>query len=64
MSNVNRIFSGGKSGETQGRNVNLATSMVKRSPIFNHVPAEKTEPSSPFANYNCRSVESLYSVDS
>lgn len=65
MSNVNRIFSGGKATDSQGRSANLAGSMFKRAPIFNHVATDKTtEASSPFANYNCRSVESLYSADS
>ena len=65
MSSVNRIFAGGKGGDSQGRSANMAGSMFKRTPIFNHVSTDRTtELSSPFANYNCRSVESLYSADS
>jgi hypothetical protein len=40
MSN-NRIFSSGMRQEQmmQGRSANLTGAMIKRSPIFNHVPA-------------------------
>jgi len=42
MSNVNRIFSGGKGTDSQGRSANLAGSMFKRAPIFNHVATDKS----------------------
>ena len=49
MSN-NRIYAGSRY-EPQGRNANLAGTMFKRAPIFNHTPNERQIESSPFANY-------------
>ena len=49
MSN-NRIYAGSRY-EPQGRNANLAGTMFKRTPIFNHIPPEKLPDNSPFANY-------------
>jgi len=49
MSN-NRMYAGSRY-EPQGRNANLAGTMFKRSPIFNHSSSERTIDSSPFANY-------------
>ena len=60
MSN-NRIFGAGSRVEYQGRSANLNGTMVKRSPIFNHLPPDPSEPTSPFAHYNCKSQDALHS---
>ncbi len=60
----NRIFGSVKGADPQGRSATLAGSMLKRAPIFSHVTSERQEPSSPFANYNCKSSESLYTSES
>ena len=38
---TNRIFGSGSRAEYQGRTANLANTMVKRSPIFTHLPPER-----------------------
>ena len=59
MSN-NRIFTGSRV-EYQGRNANLQGTMVRRSPTFTAQQAPERPETTPFANYHCKSGETLYS---